>query len=98
MVERRSLRGGYMPRFSAYLRLQVRLFHQALTVLYTVGSAVEFDMLEPGQYFMRVRAKNKSGYWQTAFDSYIATSGKVYGTKCFYVTKDKKIVEDVYVE
>lgn len=58
----------------------------------------EVDMLPPGQYFIRVVAKNESGYSQYAFDYYVIEEGKVYGTKCFYVDKNGNIVEDVYVE
>ena len=43
-------------------------------------------------------AENASGYEQCAFDCYVIESGKVYGTKCFYVLEDGTIVEDVYVE
>lgn len=57
-----------------------------------------FDMLPPGQYFMRVEARNESGQTQYAFDYYRLEAGKVYGTKCFYVDADGNIVEDVYVE
>ena len=58
----------------------------------------EFDLLPEGQYFIRVTARNTSGYEQYAFDYYIIDSGKVYGTKCFYVDADGNIVEDIYVE
>lgn len=58
----------------------------------------KFDKLPKGQYFMRVMAKNESGETQYAFDCYRIPNGKVYGTKCFYVQADGKIVEDVYVE
>lgn len=57
-----------------------------------------FDKLPAGQYFMRVAAKNESGETQYAFDYYRLELGKIYGTKCFYVDKDGKITEDVYVE
>ena len=57
-----------------------------------------FDLLPPGQYFVRVIAKDAGGQTQTAFDSYMIESGKVYGTKCFYVDQNGQIVEDVYVE
>ena len=60
--------------------------------------SAEFDILPAGQYFIRVTATNKSGYLQTAFDYYVLDNGKVYGTKCFYVDKNGKITEDVYVE
>ena len=59
---------------------------------------VKGDTLPPGQYFIRVTAKNTSGYEQYAFDYYYLESGKVYGTKCFYVMEDGTIVEDVYEE
>ena len=59
---------------------------------------VKGDLLPPGQYFIRVTAKNTSGYEQYAFDYYVIESGKVYGTQCFYVMEDGTIVEDVYVE
>lgn len=58
----------------------------------------KFEKLPAGQYFMRVSAKNKSGKTQYAFDYYRIETGKVYGTKCFYVDKDGKIAEDIYVE
>ena len=56
------------------------------------------DALPAGQYFIRVTAQNASGYEQYAFDYYVIDSGKVYGTKCFYVEADGTIVEDVYEE
>ncbi len=59
---------------------------------------VKGDTLPAGQYFIRVTAENTSGYEQCAFDYYVIESGKVYGTKCFYVLEDGTIVEDVYVE
>ena len=57
-----------------------------------------FEKLPAGQYFMRVNATNESGISQYAFDYYRLELGKVYGTKCFYVDKDGKITEDIYVE
>lgn len=54
--------------------------------------------LKAGQYFMRVKAKNESGKEQYAFDYYRVTSGKIYGTKCFYIDKKGNVVEDTYVE
>lgn len=59
---------------------------------------IQGDTLPAGQYFIRVTAKNASGYEQYAFDYYVTESGRVYGTKCFYVEQDGTIVEDVYVE
>ncbi len=58
----------------------------------------KFDKLPEGQYFMRVTAHNQSGQSQYAFDYYLLEKGKVYGTKSFFVDKDGKIAEDVYVE
>lgn len=51
-----------------------------------------------GQYFIRVRATNASGYTQPAFDYYRAEQGKVYGVKCFYIQPDGTVVEDLYEE
>ena len=51
-----------------------------------------------GQYFIRVRATNTSGYTQDAFDYYVIDTGKVYGVKCFYIQPDGTIVEDTYEE
>lgn len=63
---------------------------------------IEYDyagVLEPGQYFMRVTAKNESGYEQTAFDYYSSGGDeRVYGVKCFFVLEDGSIWEDVYEE
>jgi spore coat protein H len=59
---------------------------------------LDIPQLPEGQYFMRVTSKNTSGQTQCAFDYYRLETGKVYGTKCFYVDKDGKITEDVYVE
>lgn len=63
-----------------------------------VISVINFDRLPKGQYFIRVTAQNASGEIQHAFDSYILSTGKVYGTKCFYVADDGSVAEDVYVE
>jgi len=49
-----------------------------------------------GQYFLRVRATNASGYTQDAFDYYVTDSGKHYGMLCFYIQPDGSIVEDTY--
>ena len=51
-----------------------------------------------GQYFLRVRATNASGKTQDAFDYYVTDDGKNYGMKCFYITGETNIEEDVYVE
>jgi len=60
--------------------------------------ATEFDALGKGQYFVRVKATNKSGKSQYAFDYYITEMGKNYGIKCFYVDSAGKVVEEEYVE
>ena len=59
---------------------------------------MKMDKLPAGQYFMRIYAKNESGKSQCAFDYYVLEKGKVYGTKSFYIDKDGKVVEDIYVE
>jgi len=58
-----------------------------------VVPVVKFDKLPKGQYFVRVKAYNESGYSQYAFDSYITETGKIYGTKSFYVGADGKVTE-----
>jgi spore coat protein H len=59
---------------------------------------ITFEKLPAGQYFMRVTAKNASGYKQVAFDYYVLEKGKIYGTKCFYIGADGSVAEDLYVE
>lgn len=55
--------------------------------------------LEPGQYFVRVKAKNESGKEQYAFDYYVSDgSVKNYGIICFYVTEAGTIEVDTYDE
>ena len=58
----------------------------------------QFPILPKGQYFMRVIATNADGFSQYAFDYYVIPTGKIYGTKCFYVDGDGKVVEDIYDE
>ena len=59
----------------------------------------ELDVdLEPGQYFLRVRATNEAGKTQGCFDYYVIDSGKVYDTYCFYVLEDGTCVPDIYEE
>lgn len=60
--------------------------------------SVTFDTLPQGQYFIRVIARDEGGDTQVAFDYYVIETGKVYGTKCFYVDAEGNIVEDIYVE
>ena len=58
-----------------------------------------FGSLEPGQYFIRVRARNESGYEQDCFDYYsVSGIGKVYGAKSFFVNDDGSITEYVETE
>lgn len=56
------------------------------------------DLLPEGQYFVRIKATNTSGYTQDAFDYYSTKDGKHYGMKCFYVLADGSIKEDVLIE
>ena len=58
----------------------------------------ELDLPEAGQYFVRVQAENSSGYTQDAFDYYVTDSGKNYGMRCFYITQDGRVEEDLYGE
>lgn len=57
------------------------------------------ETLPAGQYFVRVKATNESGYEQYAFDYYVTSESiKKYGILCFYVLEDGTIVEDTYEE
>lgn len=56
------------------------------------------ELPEPGQYFVRVRATNTSGYTQDAFDYYVTDDGKNYGMLCFYVMEDGSVEVDIYEE
>ena len=58
----------------------------------------EMDLPNAGQYFVRVRATNTSGKTQDAFDYYVTDEGKHYGMKCFYITEDNTVEEDIYEE
>ena len=70
------------------------LYRQEHVVLPVVQAAAP----GAGQYFIRVRATNASGYTQDAFDYYVIDTGKVYGVKCFYIQPDGTVVEDTYEE
>lgn len=63
-----------------------------------VWPQMETEMLPPGQYFLRVTAKDASGNEQYAFDYYVTERGKEYGIKCFYILPDGSISEDIYEE
>lgn len=58
----------------------------------------QMDVPQPGQYFVRVRATNKSGQTQDAFDYYVTDVGKHSGMKCFYVREGGIVEEDTYEE
>lgn len=59
---------------------------------------LETEQLGPGQYFIKVTAKNQSGYEQTAFDYYVMNNSKIHGVKCFYILEDGSIEEYVQEE
>lgn len=59
---------------------------------------ITVDMLPAGQYFIRVRSTNESGYEQDCFDYYPTNEGKIYGCKSFFVAEDGAITEDVFEE
>ena len=59
---------------------------------------IQMDLPAAGQYFVRIRAVNASGYRQDAFDYYVTDEGKHYGIQCFYIEPDGSIVEDTYAE
>ena len=71
-----------------------RVFRQEDSIL----PEAQMPMPAAGQYFIRVRATNESGYTQDAFDYYRTELGKVYGVRCFYVLADGTIAEDTYDE
>lgn len=55
--------------------------------------------LNPGKYYVRIKAKNESGLEQYAFDTYYEEkNGNHYGIKCFYITEDGTVVEESYEE
>ena len=70
------------------------IFRQANIVL----PQVQMEQPSAGQYFVRVRAVNTSGYTQDAFDYYVTDAGKQYGIKCFYIQPDGSVTEDTYEE
>ena len=49
------------------------------------------DVLEPGQYFLRLYATNESGEKNDCFDYYYTETGKQYGMLCFYVNEDGSV-------
>ena len=55
-------------------------------------------MLSAGQYYVRVKAKNDSGYEQYAFEYIVGDNGKMYGMKAFWVMEDGTVLEDNYEE
>lgn len=59
---------------------------------------ISTEIPEPGQYFVRVRATNASGWTQDAFDYYVTDEGKQYSMVCFYVQPDNTIGVDTYEE
>ena len=59
-------------------------------------NSFETDMLPAGQYYVRLKAKNESGYEQYAFDYVVGDNGKIYGMKSFWVMEDGTILEDGY--
>ena len=49
----------------------------------------DFTDLDPGTYFIRIRARNESGYEQDCYDYYSVDGlGKVYGARAFVVNED----------
>lgn len=59
-------------------------------------NSFETNMLPAGQYYVRLKAKNESGYEQYAFDYVVGDNGKIYGMKSFWVMEDGTILEDGY--
>ena len=84
----------YTVELARDYQFQQVLYREEHVVLPMVQTAAP----RAGQYFIRVRATNASGYTQDAFDYYAIDTGKVYGVKCFYIQPDGTIVEDSYEE
>lgn len=60
---------------------------------------VSFAMLPPGQYYIKVQARNESGYVQDCFDYYsMENGGKAYGAKVFLVSEDGTISDYIETE
>ena len=60
---------------------------------------VSCPLPEPGQYFVRVRARNESGYEQDCFDYWsVDEYGKIYGAKAFQIQEDGTITDILEVE
>ena len=84
----------YTVELARDYQFQQVLYREEHVVLPMVQTAAP----SAGQYFIRVRATNASGYTQDAFDYYAIDTGKVYGVKCFYIQPDGTVVEDTYEE
>ena len=84
----------YTVELARDYQFQQVLYREEHVVLPMVQTAAP----RAGQYFIRVRATNASGYTQDAFDYYAIDTGKVYGVKCFYIQPDGTVVEDTYEE
>ena len=84
----------YTVELARDYQFQQVLYREEHVVLPMVQTAAP----SAGQYFIRVRAINASGYTQDAFDYYVIDTGKVYGVKCFYIQPDGTVVEDTYEE
>lgn len=59
---------------------------------------VFMEIPKAGQYFVRIRAANESGWMQDAFDYYVTDEGKNFGMRSFYITEDNQVEQDVYEE
>lgn len=84
----------YTVELASDYRFQNVIFHAENHLL----TDIETPLPGPGQYFVRIRATNTSGWTQDAQDYYVAENGKNYGIKCFYIHKDGTIEEDIYEE
>lgn len=56
-----------------------------------LGQVIYDKKLEPGQYFIKVKAVDAEGNKCTAFDVYYGEEGKIFGCVCFYVGEDGTI-------
>ena len=56
-----------------------------------LGQVIYDKKLEPGQYFIKVKAVDAEGNKCTAFDVYYGEEEKIFGCVCFYVGEDGTI-------
>ena len=64
----------------------------------TMLTGTEFEMQDPGHYYVKVIATNSSGYSQSAFDYLSLDAEKLFGVVSFWIDNDGNIQMDTLVE